>query len=109
MDSDIIIVKSNKPQRIVYGVDKQKIIIIVLAVALFLAIQYLILDRWTNSALYQISESYKHGYDKGLEDAVTAIYYQTKNCQKSTIVLGNMTKEVFDFACLQQNLSSSVP
>jgi hypothetical protein len=89
--------------------DKQKIAIIVLATVLFLTVQYLVLENWTSAKQEEIMRSYQGGYDKGLEDAVRAIYEQTQNCQLSTVMIGNLTKQVFDASCIENNSENQSP
>ena len=83
--------------------DKQKLIIIVLSIALFLAIQYFFLERWINSTQEQVAKSYQSGYDQGLKDAVISVYKQTENCHAATIGVGNFSKNVFDSSCLKKS------
>ena len=89
--------------------NKQKIIIIGLAVGLFLVSQYLILDKLGEYKQQEMVDIYNRGYDKGLTDAVTVLYEQTENCQPSVIKLGNMTKQVFDLACISKYSTDSAP
>ena len=88
--------------------DKQKIVIIALVAALILTVQYFVLDRWISSTQQEISQNYQRGYTQGLNDAVVAIYDQTQNCHPATLVLGNLTKNVFDLECLK-NTETSPP
>jgi len=80
--------------------DRQKIAIIVLAVALILISQYVLLDKWSLSQQQQNLESYQNGYAQGLTDTITSIYQQTQNCQITTINVGNSTKHIVDMSCL---------
>ena len=88
-------------------IDKQKIAIIALSVALFLISQYIILEKWIESNQQKMNEVYQRGYDTGSQDAVIAIYEQTQNCQTTTVTLGNLTKNIFDLSCIQTNLEKS--
>ena len=89
--------------------DKQKIIIIALTAALILTVQYFVLDRWISSAQQEISQNYQRGYTQGLNDAVVSLYDQTQNCHPATIVIGNLTKKVFDLACIENSSEKSSP
>lgn len=89
--------------------DKQKIIIIVLSVALILTAQYIVLEKWLVSVKQDMVTSYQDGYDAGAKDVLTTIYLQTKNCQTSTITLENSTLQVFDINCLQTDLEKINP
>jgi len=81
--------------------DKQKIIIIVLVVGLFLAIQYILIEKVAEKKQEEMLQVFQEGYEEGLTDAVTAIFAQTQNCQTTTITLNNFTKEILDLSCLQ--------
>lgn len=81
--------------------NKQKIIIIMLSVALFSLVQYVIYEKITESRQQELVNVYQNGYNRGLSDAATAIYKQTENCQTTTITIGNLTKTVFDLSCLK--------
>ena len=86
--------------------DKQKMIIIVLSVALFALGQYVLYEKIIESRQQEISNSYQHGYDKGITDAVTAVFKQTENCQTTSLTVGNMTKTILDFSCLKTSPSN---
>ena len=45
----------------------------------------------------------QQAYNQGVKDAVSIIYQQTENCNGSPITIGNLTKTVFDAACLKSN------
>lgn len=81
--------------------NKQKTIIIILSVALFVLAQYVIYEKIIESRQQEVMMSYQNGYNKGLSDAVTTIYKQTENCQTTTITIGNFSKTVFDITCLK--------
>ncbi len=81
--------------------NKQKITIIVLSIALFALAQYVIYEKITESRQQELVNAYQNGYNKGLTDAAVTIYKQTENCQTTTIAIGNLTKTVFDVSCLK--------
>lgn len=88
--------------------NKSKITIIVLSVALFGLGQYVIYEKIAESREQELATTYQNGYNKGLTDAAVTIYKQTENCQTTTITIGNLTKTVFDLSCLkveQNNMS----
>jgi len=89
--------------------NKQKIIIITLSIALFLIVQYVIIENWLVGVREDMIASYQNGYNAGAKDALTAIYQQTMECQTSTITLGNFTRQVFDTTCLQDNPGGKHP
>jgi uncharacterized membrane protein YukC len=80
----------------------QKTISIALAVLLIAAIGYIAFDKWQNARQKEIVSTYQQGYGQGLTDAVTALFQQTENCKATTLTLGNLTRQIFDVACLQQ-------
>ena len=83
--------------------NKQKIALIVLAVALFVVLQYIILDKLEQIKQEQMLSIYQKGYSDGLQTAITSLFEQTQNCQSTTIAIGNLTKQVFDLNCLKTN------
>lgn len=89
--------------------DKQKIIIIALSIALILTVQYFILEKWLVNVKQDMVSSYQNGYDAGAKDVLTTIFLQTKDCQTSIITLGNVTRQVFDVTCLQTDLEKTHP
>jgi len=90
-----------------YDMNKNKITIIVLSVALFALVQYVIYEKIIESRQQELSNAYKNGYDKGLTDAAVTIYKQTENCQTTTIAIGNLTKNVFDLSCIQKQQNTT--
>lgn len=81
--------------------NKQKITIIALSIALFVSAQYIIYEKITESRQQELANAYQNGYNKGLTDAAVTVYKQTENCQTTTITIGNLTKTVFDLSCLK--------
>jgi len=83
--------------------NKQKILIIGLAVTLLLVvIQFVIIDNWIIPALQQdLLDAHNIGYNSGMEDALTGLFQQTSTCQPTNIWIGNNTKQLIDVACLQ--------
>ena len=82
--------------------DKQKIVIITLAVSLFLFSQYFLFDKLEESKQEELLDTYQRGYDDGIADTITVILQQTENCQVSTLTANNLTKDIFDLSCLQE-------
>jgi hypothetical protein len=80
--------------------NKQKITIVILSVALFALAQYIIYEKIIESRQQELTLSYQNGYVKGLADTITTIFRQTENCHVSTITSGNLTKSLFDLSCL---------
>lgn len=80
--------------------NKQKITIIALSIALFALAQYVIYEKITESRQQELSNAYQNGYKNGLTDAAVAVYKQTENCQPTNITIGNLTKTIFDLSCL---------
>ncbi len=75
--------------------------IIILAILLVLSVGYIAIDKYTTSREQQLLATYQGGYNKGVQDAIVSLYQQTDNCQPATINIGNLTKQFFDVACLQ--------
>jgi hypothetical protein len=90
-------------------ISKQKIVIIALSIALFAIAQYFAIEKVSEANQKKMSDVYQNGYDQGLKDAVTTLYEQTKDCQTTTIFVGNLSRQIFDIACLKNNLEKSSP
>ena len=89
--------------------NKQKIVIIALALTLFVIVQYFVIEKLLEENQKKMSEIYQNGYDQGLKDAVTTLYDKTKDCQTTTIFLGNLSRQIFDMACLKNSSEKSSP
>ena len=89
--------------------NKQKIVIIGLAVGLFLVTQYVILDKLAESRQQETLGVYKRGYDNALKDVMNSIYEKTQNCQITEISIGNLTRTVVDVDCLPQSSEKPSP
>lgn len=81
--------------------NKQKVTIIALSVALFVLSQYFIYEKIAETRQQEIANALQDGYKQGLTDATVAVYKQTENCQTTTITIGNLTKTIFDISCLK--------
>jgi len=81
--------------------DKQKITIAILAIALIVAIQYVILDNWMDLKSDEIDEAYQSGYEQGSVDIALSLIQQTNDCQTASIIFDNITRSVFDIDCIE--------
>ena len=88
--------------------NKQKLVIIALAVTLFVVMLYIVFEKWVYERNQEKLNIYQDGYDQGLHDAVTTLFYNTKECNPTSLSLGNITKFIIDVSCLQTN-SSRIP
>ena len=90
-----------------HGNDKKfKTIIILLVVLLIVSLGYITFDKYKTIQEKKLLTVYQNGYLKGIQESVVSIYKQTNNCQPAIIKIGNVTRQVFDTACLQ-NLQQS--
>lgn len=89
--------------------DKQKIVIIVLAVALFLFAQYYVIEKWLVTKEQELALTYQNGYERGLSDAAKEIFASTKDCKPAIITLNDTTKQFFDASCLKSSNGSYQP
>jgi len=86
--------------------EKQKFVIIGLSIALFLTIQYFLLNDWLELTEQRIEEGFQFGYEQGLIDGVSQIIIETQNCQFATISVNNLTRQVIDINCVLQTEES---
>jgi len=73
-----------------------------LAIGLFGSIGYIAFDNWKELDQKQNTEIYNDGYKQGLIDATTAVFSQTQNCHPAVLTMGNLTKTIFDYSCLEK-------
>jgi len=89
--------------------NKQKITIIGLSVALGLAGIFIVLDEFIETSQQLIIESYQNGYQQGMIDSISSLFEQTQNCQITPIYLGNSTLNVVDYECIKPQSENSFP
>ncbi len=84
-------------------ISKQKLVIIILAVALVtIFVWFMIIDNHIIPTIQQeIINSYQNGYNSGVENSIIELFQQTLNCQPTYIWVGNDTKQLIDVTCLQ--------
>lgn len=90
-------------------ISKQKLLIIILAVALTtIFVWFVIIDNYIIPTIQQeIINSYQNGYNAGIENSITELFQQTSDCQPTYIWVANDTKQLIDVACLQPIISDS--
>ena len=84
-------------------ISKQKLLIIILAVALaVMFVWFVIIDNDIIPTIQQeIITSYQNGYNAGVENSITEIFQKTSNCNPTYIWIANNTRQLVDVACLQ--------
>ena len=80
--------------------NKQKIAMIGMIAALVVLSQYIIIEKWNEAKQKEQSQIYHNGYNQGLRDAVSTIFYNTRDCNMTPLTLGNLTKYFLDVSCL---------
>ena len=88
---------------------KQIIATISLGIALFLAVQYIVIDNWVERSRQDMIDAYQKGYGEGLKNAIGNILQQTNDCYTTTITLGNLTRQLIGVECLQSGLKTKEP
>jgi len=81
--------------------NKQKLIIIGLSIALGLTSFYVVMDILIVFQQLQIIESYQQGFDDGAVEVVSRLFDQTQFCQISKIEINNKSKSLVDISCLE--------
>lgn len=82
-------------------IQKSKKTIIILIVLLTISIGYIGVDKYKDLQEKKVYNAYQNGYTKGIQEAVISLYQQTNNCKSAMINIGNISRQVFDVACLQ--------
>jgi len=85
--------------------EKQKIVIVLLVVGIFLAVNYIVIGKWLEVKENEKDLVFQSGYNVGLENAVTTLFYNTDSCNTTTISLGNNTRTIIDFSCIESRNS----
>jgi len=87
--------------------DKKILIIIGISGALFIILQFYLLDFWEQEKLKEYAEVFEKGYSVGFENSVFTIFNNTENCNVTKIWVGNSSKYIIDFNCslAEQNVS----
>lgn len=70
-------------------------------VGLSVSLGYIIFDNWREQNQKQNTEIFNEGYEKGLIDATTAIFVEIQDCHPAVLAMGNFSKTIFDFSCLE--------
>lgn len=81
--------------------EKTKFIILILAIALGIAIGYILFDKYNELRGREIFGAYREGYNQGVTDTITSLIQQTQDCSSVNINLGNFTRKVIDINCLK--------
>lgn len=81
--------------------NRYKVLIIVLTILLIISSSYIALEKLSamKQEIYNIG--FQDGYNRALEDAILTLYQQTENCQRTTIRVGNLTREIIDVKCIE--------
>jgi len=83
-------------------VDK-KIIIIGIAGAIFLIVQYYVVEQLTQNKQEELIDAFFQGHEKGIDEVISLLYNQTENCKPVPISIGNNSKVLFDISCIEKN------
>ena len=81
--------------------DKSKKIIIILTILLVISLGYITINKYKTMQEERLLTAYKDGYTKGIKEAVISVYQQTNDCNPTVIKIGNVSRQLFDVACLQ--------
>ena len=76
--------------------NKQKIIIVVLSVLLFSLVQYVLYEKVSESISQELVNSYESGYLEGITDAARLVYYQTENCEPTSVTIDKEKMNAFN-------------
>ena len=80
--------------------NKSKLVVIMLAILLVIALVYIAFDKYSSYRQMQYIKAYQEGYNQGVYNMVLSLYQQTENCQPTTVNLGNVTRQVIDVGCI---------
>jgi len=85
----------------------QKIIIIILAVALVVIfVWFVIIDNYIIPSIISENQvSFQNGYESGANDIITGIIQQSYSCNPVSVWAENNTVQLINVECLQRNIS----
>lgn len=87
--------------------ESKKIIIIVSSLGvLFIVLQFYFLDYWDQKRLEEYANAFQNGYDLGVDNSVITIFNNTEDCMVTTIFVGNNSKQIIDFSCTYDLIST---
>lgn len=86
---------------------KHRLAILILLVLLLIAVVYFTGAKISDARQQDLAEASQQGFDLGVTNALVAAYQQTANCQVTTITLGNATRQIVDFTCVQNTLAQA--
>ena len=78
----------------------QTIVIIVLSSIIVGFLNFSLIQTWIESEESRNSQLVNDAYEKGLEDAIIAIFTNTQNCQTTSLYVENITKQIIDMDCI---------
>lgn len=81
--------------------DKQKIIILALAIGLIFVLNFFLLDNYFKENQRQIEEAFLSGRDQGIKETITMLFEASDNCNIVPIFIENATKNLVDVECLE--------
>ncbi len=87
----------------------QKLIIIILAVALFVIfVWFVLIDNYIIPSIISGNQiSFQNGYDAGLQDAIFGIIEKSSQCQQVTVWSEDISVNLIDVSCIEiQNNST---
>lgn len=82
--------------------NKQKLITLVIAILLIIAIAYIGVDKYTQAVQQEQLSIFQQGAQYGFEQAIIQIVQQASTCQQVPLIVGNTTINMIAVECLQQ-------
>jgi hypothetical protein len=83
--------------------EKQKIAIIGLGVAIILIVQYFLISDLVNQKNEESMTIFQNGYDAGVESTIKLLFAKTDNCQPADIFMNETTRILVDYDCVKPN------
>ena len=75
--------------------------IVILSVLLSICLIYIAIDKYNNAPDKQVLNAYKEGYRRGIQETIVSLYQKTESCQTAIIKINNVSRQIFDSACLK--------
>ena len=84
------------------ALDKQKVILASMAIALIVAVGYIIADWYQGVKVEEQNSFFQQGAQFGYQQAVLQLLQQASTCQQVPVTMDNVTLNLIAVECLQQ-------
>ncbi|UCD03356.1 MAG: hypothetical protein JSV63_01835 [Candidatus Aenigmatarchaeota archaeon] len=84
------------------AVNRQRLIILVMAISLVITVSYIVMDFFQKMKAADENTAFAQGFQVGYEQAVLQLLQQASTCQPVPVTADNFTLNLLATECLQQ-------